>query len=164
MKPVILEFDNGKYKSTYNQVTILSTSWIYVWIESKSKLAVYVGETSQNLLKRLRHSIGECPHNSLEQLKNNAEITGLDISQKFMVYAYPVTYEKRLLGLLTLSFKQQCQSIESWVHWLICVKLKKHHDQYCGFKYNLPIREDKKSAKLIVEDLAKQCGWINVSL
>ena len=69
-QPLVLQFSEGRYVTATVSPKPGRGSWVYVWVRSKSGLVVYVGETSQDLVLRLRRSIGELAHTTFAQLRN----------------------------------------------------------------------------------------------
>ena len=123
-QPLVLQFSEGRYVTpTVSPKPSGRGSWVYVWVRSKSGLVVYVGETSQDLVLRLRRSIGELAHTTSAQLRNNASITNLDLEQDFTVYAFPLQSPG---GASAQTIKNYRRSVQAWVHWLICVGHRKH--------------------------------------
>lgn len=133
----------------------VSTPWVYVWIDYQTKKAVYVGEYGSSgrytLAQRLRYSIGDLSHPTLNQLSANSSVTGYDVKSDLSVHAFRLPESG-----IAQEFRK---SVEAWLHWLITHKNSKHHHQYCGFSYSVPLVEARPMAEEIYTQLSNQLSW-----
>jgi len=154
--PVILKFRQGTFVAAESSPIPERGDWVYIWVTSNTKKAVYVGETCQRLTVRLRHSIAETSHPTQNQLERNGLMTGLDLSQDFLVYAYQIRIRGNPENAQRATIRK---GIESWVHFYICTTLRQHDQHYCGFKYGLPSVDGQGDGAKITNNLAERLRW-----
>jgi len=152
----VLRFLNGTYQSTDGSEPAIGEPWVYVLIDTANKKPLYVAEVGSsqeyNLIYRLRCSMGELKHPTLCQIHRNAGRTGFLIaSSRLDVYCYLLSHCN--------AHRRDRRSVESWIHWLITVRHKVHHEFYFGFSYHVPDQVNQPEAIAIYDHLSTALGW-----
>jgi hypothetical protein len=152
MRPLIYKFEHQKCINKDAEVTLNTNSWVYAWVDVESSQLLYVGEYGKSqtydLITRLRRSIGELSHNTMNQLVKNCELTEFDIMRKLDVYCYQLSddYEE----------EDGRKQVESWVNWFTVTNKVLLHPQYCGFSYKGVGQCSKSTASTIYNDLVNR--------
>jgi len=148
MEPIIYLFDKGCCKNTELTVSINTNSWVYFWVDVDSSKVVYVGEYGKSetytLVTRLRRSIGELSHNTMNQLQKNSVLTSLNIDSELAVYCYQ-------LACISDSTRKE---VESWCNWLVTTNHILMHEKYCGFSFGGVSKKTKVCAANIYKNLS----------
>jgi hypothetical protein len=157
MAPTIIVFKQGKFQSLTGREPRTGEPWVYVWIDPCTRKALYVGEAGKsrtyNLTKRLRYSIGDLAGGTREQVKQNACQTGYDLrAGDVHVYALRLPRCCRI--------EKSRRHIESWLHWLITVRHREHHERYFGFSYHVPDSYYLPGAERVYVKFAKSLAWV----
>jgi hypothetical protein len=155
--PTIIIFKLGKFDSLTGREPRIGEPWVYVWVDPSTKKALYVGEAGKsgtyNLTKRLRFSIGELAGGTREQVKQNAQQTGYNLKNgEVHVYAFRLPRCCRV--------EQTRRHVESWLHWLITVRHREHHERYFGFSYHVPDNCYLPCAERAYVKFAKSLTWV----
>ena len=149
MEPLIYEFRSQKCSNMGIRVEITTNSWVYIWVDVDTSQIVYVGEygksSEYDLITRLRRSIGELSHNTMNQLVKNSSLTGYDLTRDMNVYCYQLASGN--------DAEAQRKEIECWCNWLVATGRSLLHPQYCGFSYKGVSKETKSIADAIYRDI-----------